>query len=75
MNGMNGMNDERRSQETGSGTGPKHRVRLPGFITEDDVGLGDVLKRATSIAGIKPCGGCSARAARMNQWLAFSRRR
>jgi hypothetical protein len=31
-------------------------VRLPGFLNEKDIGLGDVIKRATSYVGIKPCG-------------------
>jgi hypothetical protein len=47
-------------------------VRLPGFLNEKDIGLGDVIKRATSYAGIKPCGGCEARAAALNRWLVFS---
>jgi hypothetical protein len=55
-----------------------HSVRLPGFISEKAgeraVGLGDVIKRATSIVGIKPCGGCSRRAERLNTWMTFSRR-
>jgi hypothetical protein len=50
------------------------RVRLPGFIGDEDVGLGDVLKRATSAVGIKPCGGCISRAERLNQHVVFSRR-
>jgi len=50
------------------------RVRLPGFISDKDVGLGDVLKRATSAVGIKPCGGCAGRAERLNQHVVFSRR-
>lgn len=50
-----------------------YRVRLPGFIIEEEVGLGDVIKRATSIAGIRPCGGCEHRAATLNRWLVFSR--
>ena len=37
-----------------------HRIRLPGFITEKEVGLGDVIKRATSAVGIRPCGGSKA---------------
>ena len=49
-----------------------YRVRLPGFITEE-VGLGDVIKRATSIAGIRPCGGCEHRAAVLNRWMVFTR--
>ncbi|MFE9481310.1 hypothetical protein ACFYNM_22225 [Streptomyces spororaveus] len=38
------------------------RVRLPGFLIEEDTGLGDVIKRATASAGIKTCGGCQRRA-------------
>lgn len=54
---------------------PRHRVRLPGFVTEPEVGLGDVIKRATSLAGIKPCQPCLARAATLNRWMVFSGRR
>lgn len=49
-----------------------HRVRLPGFITEEDVGLGDAIKKATSIVGIRPCGGCAQRATRLNNWMVFT---
>ena len=52
-----------------------HRVRLPGFIVDEPVGLGDVIKRATSLAGIPPCGGCADRAKRLNAWMTFSPRR
>jgi hypothetical protein len=51
------------------------RVRLPGFVTGDEVGLGDVIKRATSAAGVHPCGGCSQRAAALNRWMVFTGRR
>jgi len=50
------------------------RVRLPGFATEEPIGLGDAVKRATSIAGIKPCTGCAARARRLNSWLVLGGR-
>ncbi len=53
---------------------PRHRVRLPGFVSDEPVGLGDVIKRATSTVGIKPCGGCQQRAARLNAWVGFSGR-
>jgi hypothetical protein len=56
------------------GTRP-HQVRLPGFISDEDVGLGEVVKRATSAFGIRPCGGCERRAAALNRWLAFRGRR
>ena len=52
-----------------------YRVRLPGFITGQEVGLGDLIKRATSTIGIKPCGGCTRRAAALNRWMVFSGKR
>jgi hypothetical protein len=52
-----------------------HRVRLPGFVAETEVGLGEVIKRATSLAGIRPCGSCLERAAALNRWMVFSGRR
>ena len=52
-----------------------YRVRLPGFITDEEVGLGDLIKRATSAIGIKPCGGCTRRAATLNRWMVFSGKR
>jgi hypothetical protein len=51
-----------------------HRMRIPGFITDTDVGLGEVIKKATSTAGIRPCGGCAQRAQRLNNWMTFSPR-
>ena len=57
---------------------PKERagpraVRLPGFIREGEIGLGDAIKRATSYFGIRPCGGCSRRAMQLNGWITFKR--
>jgi hypothetical protein len=51
-----------------------YRVRLPGFVSDEDVGLGDTIKRATSTVGITPCGGCGRRAAALNRWMVFSGR-
>jgi hypothetical protein len=51
-----------------------HRVRLPGFLTDEEIGLGDVIKHATTRAGIKPCGGCEERARRLNRWMVFTPR-
>ena len=48
------------------------RVRLPGFVSDREVGLGDAIKRATSGLGIQPCGGCQQRAALFNRWMSFS---
>lgn len=60
-----------------AGGGPRQprNVRLPVFISEEPVGLGDVIKRATSAIGIKSCGGCAQRAARLNSRVAFTGRR
>ncbi len=63
-----------RNDEVSKKRQPYH-MRLPGFITDEEVGLGDVIKRATSAVGIKPCDGCARRAATLNRWIAFSRRR
>ena len=51
-----------------------HRVRLPGFITGEEIGLGDVVKRATSYFGIQPCGGCESRSAALNRWMVLTNR-
>jgi hypothetical protein len=48
------------------------RLRLPGFIRDEEVGLGDAVKRITYAAGIRPCGGCETRAAVMNRWMRFT---
>jgi hypothetical protein len=49
------------------------KVRLPRFITDEEVGLGDVVQRVTYAMGIKSCGGCERRAAAMNRWMVFTR--
>jgi hypothetical protein len=53
----------------------RYRVHLPGFISDKEVGLGDVIKHATYAVGIKPCGGCARRAAALNRWMVFSGKR
>lgn len=50
-----------------------YHIRLPEFLIDEPVGLGDVIKRATSVVGFRPCGGCERRAALLNRWLVFSR--
>ena len=49
------------------------RVRLPGFVKDEEIGLGDAISRATYSLGIRPCGGCGRRAAALNRWVAFKR--
>lgn len=54
------------------GQAQTYRMRIPGFVTDEDIGLGDALKRVTSSMGIKTCGGCQRRAALLNRWLVLS---
>jgi hypothetical protein len=51
-----------------------YRARLPGFVSDKDIGLGDAIKRVTYAVGIRPCGGCERRAAALNRWFVFTGR-
>ncbi len=64
---------KQRVAEPKGAEGPAHRVRLPGFLIEEEIGLGDLIKKATYAMGITPCGGCEKRAAALNRWMTFSR--
>jgi hypothetical protein len=51
-----------------------YRVRLPALIEEDEIGLGDAVKKVTYAMGIRrPCGGCERRAAILNRWVHLSK--
>jgi hypothetical protein len=52
---------------------PAHRVRLPGFVTDEQVGLGDAIERMTSYIGLRSCGACKRRAAALNRWMVFTK--
>ncbi|MGH8905644.1 MAG: hypothetical protein ACRD0K_03815 [Egibacteraceae bacterium] len=67
--------EESKGRRSGKSRTEPRRVRLPGFVDDDDGGLGDVVKKVTSIVGVKPCGGCAERAGRLNDWMVFSKRR
>ena len=56
-----------------SGQPQPRRVRLPGFLIDEEIGLGDAIKRVTYAMGMKPCGGCERRAAALNRRIVFSR--
>lgn len=51
-----------------------HRVSLPVFVKDEDIGLGDLIKGATRAVGIAPCCGCEERARKLNRWLTLARR-
>jgi hypothetical protein len=61
-----------RKEPIDEGERASRRVRLPGFIGDEDIGLGDVVKRATSYFGIRACGGCEQRRIALNRWVAFT---
>jgi hypothetical protein len=50
-----------------------YRVRLPGFVSDEEIGLGDAVKHMTYAVGIRPCGGCERRAVAFNRWVVFTR--
>ena len=52
-----------------------HQVRLPGFVSDEEIGLGDAIKRATSYIGIQACGGCEQRRVALNHWIVFTKGR
>lgn len=49
------------------------RVRLPGFLIKEEIGLGDAIKQVTYAMGVKPCAGCESRAIALNRWVRLSR--
>lgn len=66
------MSEETDPTITNPGNKKPHKVRLPGFIVDDEIGLGEALKKVTTSFGLKPCGGCAQRAATLDRWLVFS---
>lgn len=66
--------DRQQSSDHEQAASQRPRVRLPGFVNEDDIGLGSALKRASYSLGIKPCAGCERRARTLNRWVGFSGR-
>jgi hypothetical protein len=78
VQGREAMVEPRKSEQPGRGTSepqPVHRVRVPAFLVEEnEIGLGDVVRRATYALGVKsPCGGCARRAQALNRWMSFHR--
>jgi hypothetical protein len=50
------------------------RMRLPGFVCDEDLALGDAIKRVTYALGVRPCRGCERRAGALNRWVVFTGR-
>jgi len=51
---------------------PRIAIRLPVLSVGEPIGLGDLLKRATTAAHLPPCAGCQRRARLLNRWVAFT---
>lgn len=60
------------SQRESHGQDRPYEMRLPGFVGDEGIGLGDAIKHMTHALGIRACGGCERRAAALNRWLAFT---
>ncbi len=70
---MNGTAFSENSANTNPGQSQDARhVRLPGFTADTEVGLGDLVTRATSSLGIPTCGDCARRAAALNRRVVFT---
>ena len=46
-------------------------IGVPGMTAGQSIGLGSVLKTMTSAVGVRPCSGCSERAARLDRFVEF----
>ncbi len=68
------MEDDSQNQGKEESRKPQH-IRLPGFIVEGEIGLGEVIKRVTTAVGIRPCGGCMDRAKALDRRIVFASRR
>jgi hypothetical protein len=66
------MPNEKNTDQGVSNAKP-YRVRLPVFVRDEEIGLGDAVKRVTYAMGVRACGGCERRAAALNRWMAFTR--
>lgn len=70
------MNDTETQANADEKPAPQlYRMRLPGFVADREIGLGDAIKHATTTFGIRPCDDCARRAARLNRWMVFTGRK
>jgi hypothetical protein len=67
--------DEEQKEQPKAEPGPR-RISLPGWMVNEEVGLGDALERAIYRVGIRPrgCAGCKQRAAALNRRVVLSPR-
>jgi hypothetical protein len=69
------IKDARKEQEQPKPAKAPHQISLPGWIsTEEELGLGEAMKRVFYRAGIKACEGCNRRAAALDRNFVLKRR-
>jgi len=64
---------QRQVQETEQ---QPYRIRLPGLVGDEEIGLGDLIKGALQALRLEraaPCRRCGKRAAALNRWIVFTR--
>jgi hypothetical protein len=66
------MTKKKKNCQPSKARSQTYRVRLPEFLIEQEIGLGDAIKRVTYTIGFKPCSGCEKRAVVFNRWMRFS---
>jgi len=70
---MSPPQQEQRAQEQSRSGGSRYQVRLPSFVLDEDIGLGDAISRVTQRLHIPSCGGCQRRADMLNRAVTFRR--
>ena len=53
---------------------PPATIRLPRFVLDEEIGLGSAVSRLAGAAGLRPCGGCAARARSLDRWVRLAPR-
>jgi hypothetical protein len=58
-------------EESGASDSPMRTVPIPWSLPREPVGLGQLIKGATSRVGLQPCASCERRAQRLDRWVRF----
>jgi hypothetical protein len=70
---MSPPQQEQRPQQESRSDRSRYQVRLPSFVLDRDIGLGDAITRVTQRLHIPSCGGCQRRADMLNRAVTFRR--
>jgi hypothetical protein len=61
------------SEAEAAGDPVRVRIRLPGGVVKDEIGLGSLLARMFAAAGVPPCADCEKRAEALDHLVVFSK--